>query len=221
MFKIKNTLNSKVIFHLFFIINFILITGLINSSWLGLLAWMVFCMCVYSANISFNKRKWVTIICITIFCIGSKSFFKTPYITEGSNVFIGGEFENSIFKNKIPPIIFEKLNNDFIKKFPNNISSPSDYLFDNSVSKVVRKTPESRQVKEINWNSRYALQLSAFNNTKYNAYGNQQPKREILPFFVKYTFPIDFKNKEVVLILSPVLNVSLVPDPLWSSLKVS
>ena len=195
MFKIKNTLNSKVIFHLFFIINFILITGLTNSSWLGLLAWMVFFMCVYSANISFNKKKWFTIICITIFCLGIKSFFKTPYITEGSNVFIGGEFEKSIFKKNLPPIVFEKLNNDFIKKFPKNISSPSTYLFDNAVSKLVRKSSESRQVKEINWNTRYALQLSAFNNTKYNAYGNQQPKRELLPFFVKYTFPIDFKHK--------------------------
>ena len=37
-------------------------------------------------------------------------------------------------------------------------------------------------LKKINWHNRYAFQQSAFNNTKYNAYGNQQPKRELLPF---------------------------------------
>ena len=40
------------------------------------------------------------------------------------------------------------------------------------------------------------MQNSAFNNTKYNAYGDQQPKRELLPYFVKYTFPKDFKNND-------------------------
>ena len=194
MFKINNTLNSKVIFHSFFLINFIIIIGLLNSSWLGLIAWMIFFMCIYSAKISFNRRKWFAVICITVFCLLIKSFFKTPYITEGSNVFIGGNYEESIFKKKLPPEVFEHLNKDFKKKFPNNISAPSTYLFDNSVSKIFINTPESRKIKYINWSNRYALQLSAFNNTKYNAYGSQQPQRELLPFFVKYTFPIDFKS---------------------------
>ena len=46
-------------------------------------------------------------------------------------------------------------------------------------------------VRTINWENRNALQLSAFNNTKYNAYGDQQPKRKELPYFVKYTIPIE------------------------------
>ena len=29
---------------------------------------------------------------------------------------------------------------------------------------------------------------SAFNNTKYNAYNNQQPKRELLPFLLNIHF---------------------------------
>ena len=195
MLNIDNTLKTRVIFHAFFILNFILITGLINSSWIGLLAWITLFSCIYSADITFDKKKWFIVISLTIFCFGIKSFLKTPYITEGSNVFIGGKAENSVFEKKLPPIIFNHLNNDFIKKFPNNISGPSASLFDNSVSKIIRKSPESRNVKSIDWENRYDLQLSAFNNTKYNAYGEQQPQRDLLPFFVKYTFPNDFKNK--------------------------
>ena len=54
---------------------------------------------------------------------------------------------------------------------------------------MLHKHPETRVVENINWENRYQLQLGAFNNTKYNAYGNQQPSRNNLPFFVKYSFP--------------------------------
>ena len=192
--QINYTLNLKIVLHLAFLINFILIIGIGNSSWVGFFGWVVFFTCIYSANISFKKGNWFLIIFLTIFCLCIKSFFSTPLIVEGSNVFIGGNFDNSIFEKKLPKVIFNQLNDDFKKTFPKSISAPSPYLFDNGVSKIIKKSPESRYVKEINWENRYALQLSAFNNTKYNAYNDQQPKRELLPFFVKYTFPIDFNN---------------------------
>ena len=43
----------------------------------------------------------------------------TPYILEGSNVFIGGDFTNSVFKKKLPPIVYKHLNEDFIKTLGN------------------------------------------------------------------------------------------------------
>ena len=101
----------------------------------------------------------------------------------------------TVFLKKLPTAVFNHLNEDFLKKFPNNISAPSSYLFDNAVSKIRNRSAESRLIKSIDWDNRYALQLSAFNNTKYNAYGDQQPKRDLLPFFVKYTFPNEFKEK--------------------------
>ena len=163
---------------------------------MSLLAWLTLFMFIYSGSISFNIKRWLLVISITIFSLSIKSFIKTPYILEGSNVFIGGDFENSIFKEKIPPIIFNHLNEDFIKKFPDNISAPAPYLFDKGVSQIFNKNNETRYVKEINWDNRYSFQHSAFNNTKYNAYGEQQPNRELLPFFVKYTFSKDYKNPQ-------------------------
>ncbi len=191
MFKIKNTLTFKVLFNLFFIINLIIISGLINSSWGSLLVWITLFLCIYSSDISFSKKKWIAIVCLTVFSLGIKNTLKTPFITEGSNVFIGGNFEKNVFKRELPTVVYEHLNNDFIKKFPKNIAAPSEYLFDNAVTKIIDKTNESRLVRTINWKNRSALQLSAFNNTKYNAYGSQQPKREELPYFVKYTIPIE------------------------------
>ena len=63
------------------------------------------------------------------------------------------------------------------------------------MSQIIKKSEESRYVIKIDLNNRYAFQLSAFNNTKYNAYGDQEPKRTKLPFFVKYSFPSDYSNK--------------------------
>ncbi len=196
MLKINSSFTLKVISSLFLIINFVLTLGFFNSSWLGLLAWMLLFMCIYAGKISFNGRSWILIIVITIFSLSVKNFIKTPYILEGSNVFIGGNFENSTFKKNLPPIIFKHLNEDFVKSFPKNISAPAPYLFDIGVSQIINKSNESRYVKTINWDNRFSLQNSAFNNTKYNAFGDQQPKRDLLPYFVKYTFTEDFKSDD-------------------------
>ena len=72
-------------------------------------------------------------------------------------------------------------------------------MFDKGVSQIINKNIETRYVKEIKWDNRYSFQHSAFNNTKYNAYGEQQPDRKLLPFFVKYTFYKDFKNPKAKL----------------------
>ena len=52
------------------------------------------------------------------FSLSIKNFIKTPYILEGSNVFIGGDFENSIFEKKLPSVVYKHLNKDFRKNFP-------------------------------------------------------------------------------------------------------
>ena len=64
MSQINNTLNLKVVLHLAFLINFILIIGIGNSSWV-FFGWVVFFTCIYSANISFKKRNWFLIIFLT------------------------------------------------------------------------------------------------------------------------------------------------------------
>ena len=199
MLNIHHSFNLKVFGHIFLIINFILTLGFFNESWMSLVAWLTLFMCIYSGSISLNISRWLLVISITIFSLSIKGFIKTPYILEGSNVFIGGDFENSIFKEKLPPIIFNHLNEDFKKKFPDNISAPAPYLFDKGVSQIINKNNETRYVKEINWDNRYSFQHGAFNNTKYNAYGEQQPNRELLPFFVKYTFSKDYKNPKAKL----------------------
>jgi len=127
----------------------------------------------------------------------AQKVIKMPQIIEGSNVFIGGEdYENSIFKKELPDKIFYKLYNDYNIIFPESISGPDKNLYDISVSQMVKQNKETRLVEEINWQNRYQLLLGAFNDANYNAYGNQQPERKKLPFFVKYTFPKEYINSE-------------------------
>ena len=49
------------------------------------------------------------------------------------------DFENSIFKKLPQSVVFNHLNEDFIKKFPENISAPAPYLFDKGVSQILSK----------------------------------------------------------------------------------
>ena len=122
MLKINSSFTLKGNLQFFLIINFVLTLGFFNSSWIGLLAWMLLFMCIYSEKYLLI-RNWILIIVITIFSLSVKNFIKTPYILEGSNVFIGGILK-IVFLKKIPPIIFKSLNEDFVKSFPKNIFSP-------------------------------------------------------------------------------------------------
>ena len=85
-----------------------------------------------------------------------------------------------------------KLFSDYEIAFPNSISGPDNKLYDVSVSQLSDKINETRLVESINWKNRYQLLLGAFNNTYYNTYGKQQPPRNKLPYFVKYTFPEEY-----------------------------
>ncbi|MEC8099866.1 MAG: hypothetical protein VX089_01485 [Pseudomonadota bacterium] len=166
-----------------------------NSSWIGLIAWLILFMSIYSAKVSKDKKKWAVLIFIILIFYSTKGFFKTSDITEGSNVFRAENSKISVFEKELPPVIFEQLNRDFKITFPKSIAGSSTYLFDKAVTQIFDRSRETRKVNSINWNSRYALQLSAFNNTKYNAYGSQQPQRDLLPFFVKYTFPKEYNQE--------------------------
>ena len=64
-----------------------------------------------------------------------------------------------------------------LKIYPNSISGPDIKLYHKSVSQIFFESPETKFVENIYWNNRHQLQLGAFNNTKYNAYGDQEPKR--------------------------------------------
>ena len=154
-------------------------------------------MCIYSANLNKSMRRWVLAIIIALAGLAIRSNIQVPYINMGSNVFIGGiGYENSIFSKELPPIVYKKLNEEFILKFPDSLSSPDKNLFEISVTQMINKNSETKKIKEINWKNRYQLALGSFNNTKYNAYAEQQPNRKKLPYFVKYTIPKEYDHTE-------------------------
>ena len=197
MYKFENIISKKFIFFPFILFLSTLCLGFFNSDWYSLIFYQLLFMLLYSAKLDIKKRKWVLAAFIALFCITLKNLIIMPKILEGSNVFIGGKkFEESIFKKKLPEKIFTKLFDDYQLAFPNSISGPDNKLYDLSVSQLLGKTNETRLVEEINWRNRYQLLLGAFNNTYYNAYGQQQPQREKLPFYVKYTFPKQYLNKD-------------------------
>ena len=92
MLKINSSFNLKIIFNLFLIINFILTIGFLNSSWLGLFAWMILFMCIYSGVYLLIKEMDDNNLYNPIFHYYKKFYKALLYILEGSNVFIGGRF---------------------------------------------------------------------------------------------------------------------------------
>ncbi len=192
---VENILGKKLISY-FLIISFMISAlGIFNPNWYSLILYQLLFLLFFSSTINKERKKWIIIAIVlpTVFII--KQNLDIPKIIQGSNVFIGGEkYENSTFKKNLPKNIFEKLNTDFKEVFPKSISGPDNKLYYKSVSQIFNKHSETKHVQNINWNNRFQLQLGAFNNTKYNAYGNQQPKREKLPFFVKYSFPEDYSK---------------------------
>ena len=196
MILIKNILEKKIVSYPLIFFIFISCIGLFNSSWYSLIIYQILFLLFFSAKINFNKKYWLIVAFLVPITIFTKQNLEIPKIIQGSNVFIGGEnYNDSIFKEKLPKKIYNKLNTDFKKIFPNSISGPDIKLYHKSVSQIFFKSPETKFVENIYWNNRYQLQLGAFNNTKYNAYGDQEPKRTNLPFFVKYSFPSDYSKK--------------------------
>ena len=190
MVFIENILRKKIVSFSLIIILIILCLGFFNSNWYSLILFQLMFLLMYSAKIETSIKKWTIVIFFIPILLLIKKNLDLPKITEGSNVFIGGEkYKNSIFKNNLPDKIFKKLNSDYEEIFKESISGPDNKFYYKSVSQMLHKHPETRVVENINWENRYQLQLGAFNNTKYNAYGNQQPSRNNLPFFVKYSFP--------------------------------
>ena len=190
MVSITNIFKKKIVAYPLILFVFISCLGLFNSSWYSLIIYQILFLLFFSAKINFNKKYWLILASIVPIIVFTKQSIEIPKIIQGSNVFIGGEkYNDSIFKERLPTKIYNKLNSDFKKTFPNSISGPDTKLYHKSVSKIFFESPETKFVENIYWNNRYQLQLGAFNNTKYNAYGDQEPKRTSLPFFVKYCFP--------------------------------
>ena len=105
-------------------------------------------MCIYSANLNKSMRRWVFAIIIALAGLAIRSNIQVPYINMGSNVFIGGiGYENSIFSKELPPIVYKKLNEEFILKFPDSLSSPDKNLFEISVTQMINKNSETKMFK--------------------------------------------------------------------------
>lgn len=159
--------------------------------------WSILFFLFYSCTLNLKHNKWKIAIIVTLIGLVFRSYLYIPSINVGSNVFIGGEkYSNSVFSKQLPSLVFKRLDNDFILNFPKSIAGPDEKLFEKSVTQMIYKNSETKKVTEIRWENRYELALGSFNNTKYNAYGHQQPSRKNLPYFIKYTIPKEFnKNK--------------------------
>ena len=193
---IKNILEKKIVYYSLILSIFISCIGLFNSSWYSLILYQFLFLLFFSAKINFKNKYLLIVAFLVPITILTKQSLEIPKIIQGSNVFIGGDnYNNSVFKEKLPNKIYNKLNTDFKKTYPNSIAGPDIKLYHKSVSQIFFKSPETKFVENIYWDNRHQLQLGAFNNTKYNAYGNQEPKRTKLPFFVKYSFPSDYSKK--------------------------
>ncbi len=186
---------SVILKILFCIFSIIISLGLFNSSWFSLIIFSLILMLLYSGELIINLKNLILVVLICCISLFLRNNITVPDISLGSNVFIGGKsYENSIFKKKLPNKVYKKLNEDFISEFPNSVSGPDKNLYDKSVKQIFFSHKETKSVKFINWNNRYEFSLGAFNDANYNAYGNQSPNRSKLPFFVKYTFPVEYSD---------------------------
>ena len=154
MLLIKNIFKNKIVSYSLIISIFISCIGLFNSSWYSLILYQFLFLLFFSAKINFNKKNWLIIAFLIPITVLTKQSLEIPKILQGSNVFIGGEnYNNSIFKEKLPKEIFNKLNTDFIKAYPNSIAGPDIKLYHKSVSQIFFESPETKFVENINWNN--------------------------------------------------------------------
>ena len=195
MFKFEYLISKKLIYFPLLVILSTLCLGLFNSDWFSLIFYQLLFLLLYSSKITKNKKNWLFSLVLALICIIVKIGLYVPKISMGANVFIGGEaYKESIFSKKLPNKIFKKLDNDFQIAFPNSISGPDKNLYDISVNQILGKVEATKLVETVNWKNRYQLALGAFNDTRYNTYGLQEPPRNNLPFFVKYIFPEEYNS---------------------------
>ena len=108
----KKLLSYPLVFFMF-----ISCIGLFNSSWYSLILYQLLFLMIYSAKISFNKKNCLIIAFLIPITLFLKQNIEIPKIIQGSNVFIGGEnFNDSIFREKLPKKIFNHLDKDYKKK---------------------------------------------------------------------------------------------------------
>ena len=153
MNKIENILQRNLFSIPLLILLSTFCLGLFNSDWYSLIYYLMLLFLIYSSKIITIKKNWLLALLIAISCLIAKHSIQIPKISEGSNIFIGGEeFENSIFKEKLPSKIFLKLYSDYSFIFPDSISGPDQKLYDIAVSQMIKKnneTPNKTQVNNI------------------------------------------------------------------------
>ena len=116
MVFITNILEKKIVVYPLIFFIFLSFIGLFNSSWYALIIYQILFLLFFSAKINFNKKYWLIIIFLIPINVLIKHSLGIPKIIQGSNVFIGGEnYNNSVFKERLPKKIYIKLNTDFKK----------------------------------------------------------------------------------------------------------
>ena len=175
------------------IVLFILVAlnlGVPSDSWSTYVICSIIIGLFFSSHLKNKNNIWMYASIVTLFTVCVRVFMVPPSIDEGANVFIGGEkYKHSIFAQKMPEEVFKYLNEKYTEDVKINIMAPDKLLYDVGVSQIWWPSNYTNSKYNVNWEGRYALRLGAFNDRRYNSWGEQQPARDKLPYFVHYLVP--------------------------------
>jgi len=172
------------IYLLFMLLSF-LVLGLPLDSW-----WKagVFLLSLTIGALScahLTGRKCLTALLTCAVVLGLKGLLPLSYIDEGANVFV----PNTEVLKQLPKPVYTYLEENFTKLYPKHSIASDQKLYAFSVEQFHKKSPLSRKKTTVNFTSPHDARFGFMNKLNYNTYYDTLPKRDYLPFFVRYDIP--------------------------------
>lgn len=174
--------SKRLSIYLFFMLLSFLVLGLPLDSWwkAGMLLFSLTIGALSSASPTGRKLFMALLTCGVV--IGLKSLLPLSYIDEGANVFM----PNAKVLKQLPEPIYTHLEKSFTQLYPKYSIASDQKLYAFSVEQFHKKSHLSRKKTTLNFTSPHEARFGFMNKLNYNTYYDALPKREYLPFFVRY-----------------------------------
>ncbi len=171
--------------YLFFMGLLFITLGMPLDTWWTVSVFVLALMIGALAKSHINLKKGLLALVVCGVTFGLKTLLPLSYIEEGANVFVPTE---PIFK-ELPQSIYDHSNKTLKRLYPQLHISPDHQLYAFSVEQFHQKSNLSRKRKTVNFTSLHEARFGFMNKLNYNTSPSMTPKREHLPFFVRYELP--------------------------------
>lgn len=148
-----------------------------------------------AGRVTRDRRRWLAIAALVVLAAGARALLPAPVIQEGIGVFVG-KGDVSMYRAALPAPVFARLSTAWDatwKDVPHPVLQTPKAPFDrSSVYGVFGRPTLTRVVGAFDYADRRALRFDGFNDRALNVYGDHRPRRDDLPFYVRWDIPAQF-----------------------------